>query len=78
MLNGARQHVADVEILGDLSCVDGLAFVGHGRVARDDQKVLEVREIGDDVFGHPVGEAARLFVAAQIVKRQDRDRRRRR
>ena len=76
MLNGARQHVADVEILGDLPRVDGLAFVSQGRVARDDQEVLVAREIGDDVFGHSVGEAARLFIAAQIVERQDGDRRR--
>ena len=77
MLNGACQHVADVEVLGDLPRVDRLALVSHGRVARDDQEVLVAREVGDDVFGHAVGEAARLFVAAQIVERQDGDRRRR-
>ena len=77
MLNGAREKVADVEVLRDLSGIDGLSLVGHGRIARDDHKVFVAREIGDDVFGHAVGEAARLFVAAQIVERQNRDRRRR-
>ena len=70
-IDGRRQAWSQCASMEEIT----IAFVSHGRVARDDQEVLVASKIGDDVFGHPVREAARLFVAPQIVERQDGNRR---
>src|SRR6185295_18453962 len=54
------QHVAHAKLLGDLLHLHGFAFVGPTGVAPDDQDSGELREIGDDVVRHAIGEVTVL------------------
>ena len=72
-LDGALQHVANIERRADLPDVHGLAFVDFDRVAGDDLEFGKTRKISDDVLGNAVGKPAGTLLAADIVERQDRN-----
>jgi hypothetical protein len=61
------------ELLGNPPHVDRLALVGEGRVAGDDEEARKARQLGDDIFGNPIGEVVLLRVAGHIRERQDSD-----
>ena len=56
-----------------LAHVDRLALVDLGGIASDDDEVLGVGEIGNDVFGDPIGKAVPLGIASNVVERQNRN-----
>src|SRR5215472_11395152 len=72
--HAALEHIADAQVLPDLFDVDGLTLIGEGRVAGDYRKGAPAGEHRNDVLGDAVGEKLLLGVAAEIGKRQDRDR----
>ena len=72
--HAALQSVAHAEFAPELLHVDRLAFVGEGGVAGDDETVRQVREVGGEIVGDPVGEIVLVRVAAQDFERQDDDR----
>ena len=72
--HAAFEHVAHSQFAGDLPHVDGSAFVGGARVAGDNEQPADARERGDDLLDHAVGEIFLLRIAAQILKRQYRNR----
>jgi hypothetical protein len=55
-LHRAFKHVANAQLLADLLGVDALALKGEGRVARNDEAVLDAREFGGEIFGDSVCE----------------------
>src|SRR5262249_261712 len=61
--------------LSDLPYVHSLAFVRLSRIVSDDVHVSIARQVGDDVFRQPVGEAPRRFFAGDVGERQHRERR---
>ena len=75
LADAAFERIVDIEIAADLADVDGLALVDKGRVARDHREIGKARQHGDDVLAHPVAEIAEALVGAQVVERQNRDRR---
>jgi hypothetical protein len=77
-LDAAFEDVADVQVAADLPQIDGLAFVGEGRVAPDDKRASNARKIGGQALGDPVDEMILLRITAEIGERQDDDRQARR
>ncbi len=71
----AFQHVAHAKLARGALHVDGLALVRERGVARDYEEPAQLRQPGDDVLGNAVREIFLLGIAADIVERQDRDRR---
>ena len=76
--HAAFEQIAHAELLADLLRVDRLALVGEGRAAGDDEAVWQMREVGGQVVGDPVGEIVLLLVAGKILERQHDDRKPRR
>ena len=77
------EHVRRVELLADLGCRDRLVAEADHLRAREDPELRDLRELGDDVFGHPVAEVLVVLHAAQVLEVEDghrflRRRRRRR
>ena len=68
------KHVAHVKFPRHLLRIDVLALVGIARIARDDEQPGAARDRGDDLFDHAVGKIFLLGVAADVLKRQHRDR----
>ena len=56
----------------------GLAFVGEGGVAADDERARDAREVGGEALGDAVDEIVLLRIAADVGERQDDDREARR
>ena len=75
LAHASLDHVVDAEFARDVLRLHRLALVGEDGVARDDQEVAEARQLGDDVFGQPVGEELLLRVAAHVGEGQHGDRR---
>ncbi len=71
--HAAFEHIAHAQFLADLLDVDGLAFVGEGRVAGDHREGAPAGEHRDDVLGDAVGEELLLGIAAEICERQHGD-----
>ena len=71
--NAALKHIANAEFAADLLDIDGLAFVGEARIARDHEQRFEARERGDDVLDHAVGEIFLLGITAHVLERQHGD-----
>src|SRR4029077_9589401 len=69
----ALDHVAHPQLATHLGDAYRTALVDEGRVARDHQQAGDLREVGDQVLGQPVGEILLLWVGAEIVQRQNRD-----
>src|ERR1700720_3046651 len=74
LADAAFQDRGDVEAPAHLLHVGGPALVGEYRIARDDGKARDLREIGDDVLGDAIGEILLLRIAAHVVEGQDGDR----
>jgi len=62
----ALENVTHAELAPDLIHIDGLAFVGEGGIASDDEKPADAGQCGDDLLDHAVGEIFLLRVAAHI------------
>ena len=75
LADAAFEQIADAKIGGDPLEVLRLALVGEAGVAADHKQAGDLGQIGDDVLGDAFGEIIVLWVAAQIVERQHRDRR---
>ena len=77
-LHAAFEHIAHVELAADLLQVDGLALVGEGGVAADDEGAGNAREVGRQALGHAVDEIFLLRIAADIGEGQHDEREARR
>jgi hypothetical protein len=75
LAHASLQHIAHAEFPPDLPHIDGPAFVGEARIARDHEQPFDPRQAGDDVLDHAVGDILLLAIAAHVLERQDRDRR---
>jgi hypothetical protein len=71
----AFQDIADPRFAAYPAHINGLALVGEGRIAGDDEEPSDTRQRGDDLLDHAVGEMLLLRIAAHIGKGQHRDRR---
>ncbi len=71
----ALQDVPHAELGGDVADIDGLALIGKGGVAGDDEEPALPGQAGDDVFGEPVREVFLIRIVAHVLERQDRNRR---
>ena len=63
-LNAALQNVAHVQFAPDLLHVEGLAFIGECRVARDHERARDAREVGREALGYAIDEILLLGIAA--------------
>ena len=73
-LNASFYHIRDSQLLRDLAqiaCNSALILQNGG--SADDFQVCDLRQVREDFVLHPIGEGGILFVAAKILKRQDRD-----
>jgi hypothetical protein len=73
--HAAFEHIAHAELAPDLFYVDRAALVGEGRVSGDDEQRRVMRQRGDDLLDHTVGEIFLLWIGAQVLKWQHRNRR---
>ena len=73
LAHAALQRIAHGECRAHFGHRDRAALVGEGRVARDHEKTRDLREVGDDVFGHAVHEIFLLGIRAHVVERQHHD-----
>jgi hypothetical protein len=71
----AFENIAGVQRLADVANVACLALVLECGIARDHEQAADLGEVGDQVFGHPVGEIGLVRVAAHVVERQHGNRR---
>src|SRR4051812_15826594 len=69
----AFQHIAHTEFAADLPHVYSLAFISEAGTAGDHEQPANAAESGDDLLDHAVSEILLLGVAAQVLKRQDRN-----
>ena len=60
--HAAFEHVADTKFSANQLHVDGLALIGKGRVAGDDEAVGNARQIGGQVLGDGVSEIFLLWI----------------
>ena len=72
--HAAFKHVAHAEFAPDLLHIDRVPLVGKGAVARDDEEPSDLGQRGDDLLHRAVGEILLLWVAADVLERQHRDR----
>src|SRR3990172_7684661 len=77
-LYAAFQHVRDAQLPAHLPNVRRLALVSKGRMAGDDEQAEEPGKVGDEVIGDCVAEVVLFWVAAEVLERQNGDRRLRR
>ncbi len=68
--HAAFDHVADAELLRDLSDVHRLALVSERRVARDHEEPAQLGERRDDVLADAVGEILLLRLPAHVDERK--------
>ena len=69
----ALDHIANAEVLGDLSQMDGLILVDERRIAGDHEEPAKLGQRGDDVFTDAVGKIFLLRIAAHIEEGKHRD-----
>jgi hypothetical protein len=72
--HAAFEQIADAEFQANLLRVHALAFVGEGRVPSDDEAVGQMRKIGRQIVGDSVSKKLLLRIAAQILERENDDR----
>jgi len=68
-LHAAFEHVADIEFASDLRNVVGLALVGEGGIAGDDERAGEPGEVGGEALGHSFHEVLLLRIAPDVCER---------
>ena len=69
----ATEDAGGVEFAADLRSGDGLVAIGQHGGSRKNLQLLDLRELGDDVFGHTIAEVFVVFAVAEIFKIEDRD-----
>ena len=72
LADAAFEHVAHAKFACHLLHVDGAALVGEAAVARDDEEPPDLRQSGDDLLDHSIGEIFLLWIAAHVLERQHR------
>jgi hypothetical protein len=72
--DAAFKYVADAEFSSNLAYIHRLAFVGEARIAGDDEKLREARQLRDDVLSDSVAEVVLLWIPAEVRKGEDGDR----
>src|SRR5262249_51060228 len=72
--DAALQHVVNAELSGDLPDVDSLSLVDEGGISRDDEQPAQARQGGDDFLDDAVREILLLWIAAHVLKGQNRNR----
>src|SRR4030095_15812591 len=70
----ALDEVADAQLLGDTPHVAGLASIGEGGIAGDDEEIVYLRKSGGQVVGDPIDDGPLRRIATEIVQRQDSNR----
>src|SRR6516165_6285676 len=70
-LNAPLQNVTDVELSADLLHVNGFAFVGKCRVARDDERSGNARQVGRQAFGYAIDKIFLFRIAPNIGEWKD-------
>jgi len=73
--HAAFEHVAHSQFARHLLHIDRLALVRKTRIAGDHEEPADAGERCDDLLDHAVGKIFLLRVAAQVLKRQYRNRR---
>src|SRR5262249_19560738 len=68
--HAAFEEVAHARPAAVLLHIDGRAFVGRAAGARDDEEPAHLRERGDDLLDHAVGEVFLVRVARHVLERQ--------
>jgi len=66
--HAAFEHVAHAQFARDLLHVHGLALVGEGGVAGDDEEPRQPRDRCRDLLDHAVDEILLLGIAGQVLK----------
>ena len=74
-LQATRENIPHAQIGADLADVHGLALVNVGRVACDDENLVRLGQVGDDVLCYPVSDPFPFGIIAEVVERQDGNRR---
>src|SRR5215472_9780301 len=69
------EQVTDTQFLADPLHIDVLALIRKSRIAGGNKQPADAREGGNDLLDHAVSEIFLLRVTAEIVERQDRERR---
>ena len=68
--HAAFEHVSHAQLPSHISDVDVSPLESKRRVARDHEEAGHLGDVGDDVFGHAVGEVLLFGVAAHVGERQ--------
>jgi hypothetical protein len=71
LLHAALQHIAHVQLFGDLG--QRLVLAGGGRASRDDEQAADLGQDLDGIVGHDIAQIVLRGVAAQVGEWQDRD-----
>src|SRR4029077_9178212 len=67
--NAADENVFDIELARDLDNLHRPSLEGESRIARDDEKRRDPRQVGEDIFGDAVAEVFLLDIAAHVDER---------
>jgi hypothetical protein len=66
--NRAFQHIQDAKLFADLFHVHCSILVGEARISGDHEELADVRQRGDDLLHHAIGEVFLLRIAAHVRK----------
>ncbi len=75
LAEAALDHIADPKLPSTSFEVAALTLVAEARVAGDDREPPRPRQLGDQILSDAIEEEVGLGVAAEVLKRQHRDRR---
>src|SRR4051812_6728621 len=67
----AFQEIPHAEFAADLARIDGLTFVGEGRVPGDDEEPPDPAQGRGDVLHDAVGEVLLVRIAAHVAEREN-------
>src|ERR1700750_1230650 len=71
--NAAFEHMAHIELAGNLSHIYGFSFEGERGITRHNVQRRNVAQIGDDIFADSIAEIFLLGVATHVGERQYAD-----
>src|ERR1700730_11508324 len=72
-LHRAFEHVPDIQLPTELLHVDGFPFEGERRVAGDNKRAADPRQVRGQALGDAIYEIILFGVAAEISERQHYD-----
>lgn len=72
--DGSFEHVTGTKLLTDNRSGDLFVAEGEHFRAREDLQLSDLREFGDDIFGHAVAEVFVFFGATLVFEIENRDR----